>query len=566
MDETQSLSSFPVDLNSAGQAELEDAGLSAALASAVLEYRAANGPFGSIDELLEVPGFDQAALDALAAGVTVDLSDGPGADVEMRAFVSDESEILQPASLDGRETPSDVADEGAAEDQDIEIPGEDDLIEALGAEEAEPTESILQPEPDSSDAVVVPEAESDEDEPVEVAEVEENEAIPGKEGTSEAASIPEADISQVHLQGEELVLEERDVDSDVVGAAASDARIAGRDVAVEGLADEADQAVEAAAPSATGDVLAAQQPPDSLTGVTADDAYGAELADANASDDAAQRRVEEDDKVFVAPPEELATLEHTAPPVVSEGVSDLMSLDPGHDETARTVDDAAGEASPDEGGAADVAGAPAPQEALGRQSEASATTQAAPRERSRWHDVGMIALGGLLGVLATLVILGVVGGTLNYAPRRLVDAMNDNLAVMQANQETTWSETQALVARADALDRRLSALEGLDDRIAALESGSAETESRLADTVAGLTQMDTQLAELAQSQALMFEEVDGRISGQEREISVLNEAVTSARETLQGIQDQVARYEAFFDALRSLLDDMQESAATETGA
>ncbi len=176
------------------------------------------------------------------------------------------------------------------------------------------------------------------------------------------------------------------------------------------------------------------------------------------------------------------------------------------------------------------------------------------------------SLGGLLGVLATLVILGVVGGTLNYAPRRLVDAMNDNLAVMQANQETTWSETQALVARADALDRRLSALEGLDDRIAALESGSAETESRLADTVAGLTQMDTQLAELAQSQALMFEEVDGRISGQEREISVLNEAVTSARDTLQGIQDQVARYEAFFDALRSLLDDMQESAATETGA
>lgn len=144
--------------------------------------------------------------------------------------------------------------------------------------------------------------------------------------------------------------------------------------------------------------------------MTADDAYGAELADANASDDAAQRRVEEDDKVFVAPPEELATLEHTAPSVVSEGVSDLMSLDPGHDETARTVDDAAGEASPDEGGAADVAGAPAPQEALGRQSEASATTQAAPRERSRWHDVGMIALGGLLGVLATLVILGVVGG------------------------------------------------------------------------------------------------------------------------------------------------------------
>lgn len=262
MDETQSLSSFPVDLNSAGQAELEDAGLSAALASAVLEYRAANGPFGSIDELLEVPGFDQAALDALAAGVTVDLSDGPGADVEMRAFVSDESEILQPASLDGRETPSDVADEGAAEDQDIEITGEDDLIEALGAEEAEPAESILKPEPDSSDAVVVPEAESDEDEPVEVAEVEENEAIPGKEGTSEAASIPEADISQVQLQGEELVLEERDV----VGAAASDARIAGRDLAVEGLADEADQAVEAAAPSATGDVLAAQQPRRALQG------------------------------------------------------------------------------------------------------------------------------------------------------------------------------------------------------------------------------------------------------------------------------------------------------------
>ncbi len=494
MDETRSVYSFPVDLNSASRIELEATGLPAELVQAVLEYRAAHGPFGSVKDLLEVPGFDSAALDTLGARVIVNL-ERPGADIEVPAVVSDESEVLQQTGLDVGETSSDAAAEVAVDGTDG--PGEPDL--APGAEEAEPAEPVLEPASAGGDAVNVPEAASDGDELAYGVDDGSVEPLPAAEGAIERTSTPETVASVVQWQGAEAISEQGDRDSDAVSAAASDVPIARADLAVEGLAvDEAEK--------------------------------------------------------------------DTSPPLAREDVPDPASLQPGHNDAVLADDDAHQEATPDRGGAADVAASPAEKGVPGRQSEASATPPVAPRERSRWHDVGMIALGGLLGVLATLVILGVVGGTLNYAPRRLVDAMNENLAVMQANQEMTWSETQALIARADALDRRLSALEGLDDRVAALESGSAEIETRLADTAASLAQLDAELAELAESQAAMFEEMDGRISGQEREISTLNDTVTSAQQTLQGIQDQVARYEAFFEALRSLLDDMQESAAAETGA
>jgi len=565
MDETQFLSSFPVDLNSASQTELEAIGLSAERAQAVVEYRAANGPFGSVEGLLDVPGFDRAALETLGARVSIDFSDGPDVDVEELADIADEPEKLLSADLEERETASDAADEVAAED--LDSPRETDLTGAPGAEEAEPAESVLQPEPDSGDEVVVREAESDGDELVDGIDDDLVGPLPAEEVAIESASVPEAEASEVQLQAEEVISEQGDRDTDAVSAAASDVLGAGESLASEGpVGDEVDLAGESEVTPTTDEVHAETPAPDSQAEMAEDAAHDIGLPDASTSVEAAHEGVEEDDKALVALPEELATHKDTSPPAVSEVAPDLVPFEPVHDDAVRTDDDAWEEARPDQGGTPDVAAAPVTEEAPGRQPEAAATPQPAPRERSRWHDVGMIALGGLLGVLATLVILGVVGGTLNYAPRRLVDAMNENLAVMQANQETTWSETQALVARADALDRRLSALEGLEDRIAALESGSAEIETRLADTAASLAQLDTQLAELAQSQALMFEEMDGRISGQGREISTLNDAVTSTRQTLQGVQDQVARYEAFFEALRSLLNDMQESAAAEAGA
>ena len=61
----------PVDLNRATVTELERLqGIGPATASAIVEYRTRNGPFTSVDQLLDVPGIGPAKLDAIRDSVT----------------------------------------------------------------------------------------------------------------------------------------------------------------------------------------------------------------------------------------------------------------------------------------------------------------------------------------------------------------------------------------------------------------------------------------------------------------------------------------------------------------
>ncbi|MDH3684443.1 MAG: helix-hairpin-helix domain-containing protein [Acidimicrobiia bacterium] len=56
-----------IDLNVATAAELEALpGIGPSLASAIIEWRASNGPFASVDDLLSVPGIGPAKLEGLA--------------------------------------------------------------------------------------------------------------------------------------------------------------------------------------------------------------------------------------------------------------------------------------------------------------------------------------------------------------------------------------------------------------------------------------------------------------------------------------------------------------------
>ncbi len=62
----------PVDLNLAGPEELESLpGIGPATSAAIIEYRDANGPFASVDALIDVPGIGEAKLAALADLVSV---------------------------------------------------------------------------------------------------------------------------------------------------------------------------------------------------------------------------------------------------------------------------------------------------------------------------------------------------------------------------------------------------------------------------------------------------------------------------------------------------------------
>lgn len=61
-----------VNINTADQAELESLpGVGAVKAEAILEYRSKNGPFQSIEELLEVDGIGEKTLDKLRDLITI---------------------------------------------------------------------------------------------------------------------------------------------------------------------------------------------------------------------------------------------------------------------------------------------------------------------------------------------------------------------------------------------------------------------------------------------------------------------------------------------------------------
>ena len=62
----------PVDVNSAGIAELEDLpGVGPVLAQRIVDHREQHGPFGAVDELQDVPGIGPTIFDGLADSVTV---------------------------------------------------------------------------------------------------------------------------------------------------------------------------------------------------------------------------------------------------------------------------------------------------------------------------------------------------------------------------------------------------------------------------------------------------------------------------------------------------------------
>jgi len=62
----------PIDLNTATAEQLEALpGVGPSIAAAIVEHRERNGPFRSVDDLLDVPGIGPARLDELRGSVTV---------------------------------------------------------------------------------------------------------------------------------------------------------------------------------------------------------------------------------------------------------------------------------------------------------------------------------------------------------------------------------------------------------------------------------------------------------------------------------------------------------------
>ncbi|MDE6881054.1 MAG: helix-hairpin-helix domain-containing protein [Oscillospiraceae bacterium] len=71
----------PVDINTAGLDELDALpGIGPVLAQRILDYREANGPFLSVEELMEVKGIGEKTLEKFRDSVTAGEAEPPAAD------------------------------------------------------------------------------------------------------------------------------------------------------------------------------------------------------------------------------------------------------------------------------------------------------------------------------------------------------------------------------------------------------------------------------------------------------------------------------------------------------
>jgi flagellin-like hook-associated protein FlgL len=186
---------------------------------------------------------------------------------------------------------------------------------------------------------------------------------------------------------------------------------------------------------------------------------------------------------------------------------------------------------------------------------------APPAERGRgfWSSLGLILLGGLLGVLLTLLVAVIWTGTIDFAPQREVDALSRNLGTVQANQELLWEQMEAVLEETGDIQGRLVAVEGLGDRVGAVE---ADLEAAQGDLAAAQESLQTVTSELEGLRGDLGA-VDERVTGAEEQIVVVEETLGGVEETLDNVETRIDSFNSFFDGLRNLLQQMDGGDATE---
>jgi competence protein ComEA len=191
-------------------------------------------------------------------------------------------------------------------------------------------------------------------------------------------------------------------------------------------------------------------------------------------------------------------------------------------------------------------------------SSVAAPVEPAPRRRS-WHDVLMVLLGGLLGVIITLVVALIISGTLDFAPRSQVDALSRNVNTMQSNQELAWQRLDEVTLKAGELERGLARLQPLLGRVEAVESELAAAQGALAETQQELTQAQKDLATLQVQVREQFAAVDKRVGLAEEQIMALDASMAELQAAFAKVEERVNKFDAFFAALRDLLVDLEGS-------
>jgi competence ComEA-like helix-hairpin-helix protein len=169
---------------------------------------------------------------------------------------------------------------------------------------------------------------------------------------------------------------------------------------------------------------------------------------------------------------------------------------------------------------------------------------------SPWRSVLLVLLGGIAGVLLTLLVAVVWTGTVNFAPRAEVDALSRNLDTIYGNQELAWERIDQLVTRANELESEVTQLRALRDQFGAMEGELQAAQADVEAAQAGLTTLQQELGQLESDLLSSIGEVDQRVQGAEGDIADMSAS-------LQTVETQVERVGVFFGALRDLLIDME---------
>lgn len=210
-------------------------------------------------------------------------------------------------------------------------------------------------------------------------------------------------------------------------------------------------------------------------------------------------------------------------PMLYERISDWLTLTP---REAKAEEEAA-EPVPEEPVPQDISAAPVaelevpPAPAEDAQRMPPPPTEAPPAREvyrgGRYAWLWSALLGGLLGVICTLLILAIVNGSVNVSRVPVILEMDNRIQAVATGVDRVQGDVKEL-------QRRLEVLEGLPDRMEAVE----KTASELRDTVGELN----------------------------RRADAMDQRVDAVQEDLAAVQAHAEKVETFFQRLQSLLFDV----------
>ena len=184
-----------------------------------------------------------------------------------------------------------------------------------------------------------------------------------------------------------------------------------------------------------------------------------------------------------------------------------------------------------------------------------------PDRSGLWPNVLLVMLGGVAGVVLTLLIAVIWAGTVDFAPRREVNALSQNMDTMQANQDLAWARLGQLTLRADDLERDMERLQSsnqaLIEKTGVIEGTLGEVQAELSKGQEALNALSTDLHDLDVKVDKSMSEMDSRLTTAEDTLSQVRASLAQVSKSVKALDEQVKGFDTFFTSLRDLLIDMQ---------